>query len=189
MGDQIAPGRGMERVGAALLGAASGGVLGVLVAGLLGMVRGGGSPPIALTAGLAVFLAVGMAAMNLHQKQPEQPVSPRAVWCVALTAVALLITLGVFLLQSAYVQGATKAGRPVHYPLEVWPISRVALWTSLAAVLLGVVSSLWSLLELAARRGAPGSGKWVAMAVLAGGAWVGLALICYIMGYGFTFVA
>ena len=188
MGYQSAPGRVMERVAAALLGAASGAVLGLLVAGLLGMVRQGGSAPIALTVGLTIFLAVGMAAVNLHQKQPEQPVSERAVWGVALTAVALLIALAVLLLQSAYIQGATSAGRPVQHPLEVWPVSRAALWASLILVLLGIVSSLWSLVELAARRGASGSGKWVAMAVLAGGASAGLALICYIMGYGFTFV-
>ena len=59
----------MERVAGALLGAASGAVLGLLAAGVLGMVRQTGSVPIAVTASLAIFLAVGMAAVNLSQKQ------------------------------------------------------------------------------------------------------------------------
>ena len=179
----------MERAANALLGAASGGILGLLISGLVGMIlRTEQGSPMALTAGVTVLLAVLMAAGNARQKQVLPPVVPRAVWGVLLTSVALLITLAVFLFQSAYIQSVTSAGARVQLPLPIWPVSRIALLVSLCSILLGLVSAVAGWAELAAKLGEYTGGKWVAMSVLVAGAWAGLALICYVMGYGFTFL-
>jgi hypothetical protein len=175
------------RTAAALLGASSGGVLGLLVATLLGGVWP--SPqgmPVPVTASLAVFLAIAMALVNLRQPSPAQPIVPRAAWAVVLNSLALLLTLGVFLFQSAYLQGLNAAGQRAELPLPIWPASRAALIVALALIVLGVVSMLIGWIEVATRRGYTGA-KWLAQALLIGGAWAGLGLVCYITGYGLRF--
>ncbi|HYM12523.1 MAG TPA: hypothetical protein VEU62_17430 [Bryobacterales bacterium] len=182
-------GRGVERTAVALLGAASGGVLGLLAAGFLARLRHSGQDmSIAVTAGLSVLLAAGMAAVNLRQKPAPLPVAPRIAWGTLLAAAALLLTLAVFLFQGAYVQGVASSGGQIHLPLPIWPISRAALLASLALVLAGVLAGLAGLGQLSAQRGRYSGGKWVAMSVLLGAAWAGLGLACYIMACGITFL-
>lgn len=181
-----ASGAGLQGAGAAMLGAASGGVLGLLAAGALGMIyKTDQGPPVALTGGLSIFLAAVMGMLAARQKPQQPPPAPRAVWGVMLTSGALLMTLTVFLFQTAYVQRLHAAGEQVVLPLAIWPVSRAALQLSLVCVLLGVLAALAGWAEIVTKRGQYG-GKWIAISVLAGGAWAGLALICYFMGRGFT---
>ena len=176
----------MEKVASGLLGGASGGVLGLL---LSSFIRTGqhGRTPLAVMAVLTLGLAIGMALLNLRQKQEPLPVAPRAVWGLALTAAALLIALAVFLFQSAYIHMITGGGQ-VQHPLSIWPVSRVALGLSLFSVLSGVALAFLGLAEMTAKRGEYGGRKWVVMALLAAGAWAGLALACYSMGYGLAII-
>jgi hypothetical protein len=179
----------VERAAVALLGAASGGVLGLLAAGFVARLRHSGQDmSIAVTAGLSILLAAGMAAVNLRQKPSAVPVAPRIAWGTLLSAAALLLTLAVFLFQGAYVQGITSGGGQIHLPLAIWPISRAVLLASLALVLVGVMAGLAGLGQLSAQRGRYSGGKWIAMSLLLGAAWVGLGFACYIMACGITFL-
>jgi hypothetical protein len=177
---------GPQRAAAALLGASSGSVLGLIVAGVIGaLFKMPVGPPVALTGALSALLAAVMATLSARQKPPSQPPAPRAVWGVILTSAALLIALVVFLFQTAYVQRIQAAGERIVLPLAIWPVSRAMLAVSLGLAVLGVLAALAASIELMAKRGRY-SAKWIAVAVLVGGAWAGLAAICYFMGRGFT---
>jgi hypothetical protein len=180
--------RRMERVANALAAAASGGVFGLLLSGLTAMARGQGQgSPAALTWVLAVAFAVVLAVLSRRLELPALPVAPGAAWGVTLTASALLLTLAVFLSQVAYTQAVGGAGR-VQLPLPIWPVAQAALLLSMGAVVAGVAAALAGWAQLVRRRGHLSGGNWVALSVLIGGAWGGLALACYLTGHGFGVV-
>ncbi len=175
------------RAATALLGAGSGGVLGMLTATLVGAVwPGARGTPVPVTAGLVVFLAIAMAMVNLRQPPPPPSLVPRAAWAVVFNSLALLLTLGVFLFQSAYIQGTNASGTPVRLPLPVWPMAQAALVAALALVILGLASAIIAWIEVATLGCSTGA-KWLAHSLLIGGAWLGLALVCYVMGHGLAF--
>jgi hypothetical protein len=177
----------MERLARLLVGAASGGVMGLLVAGLLGLGKQTtGTMSIFGTVAVILGFAGVMGLLNLRGKQTETP-APRCLLAVTLTSAALLITLLVFLIQSVQVQAITAQGGKVELPLSVWPVSRIALLLSLVLTVVGIVTSFLGWAQAAREPLKYKAGKWVAMSLLTGGAWIGLAVACYGMGYGFVF--
>lgn len=186
--DGPALGGRLETVARGLMGAGSGGVLGLLVAGLLGAGNQSGQGiSVAWMAALMLCFAAGVALLNLLQKKAAIPAAPRVLWGAVLTSVALLITLAVFLFQSLHIEAIIAKGGRVELPLSIWPVSRLALWVSLIAVVLGVVAAFLGWAEVSREEGRYSGRKWVATAMLAAAAWAGLALACYTVGYGFVF--
>jgi hypothetical protein len=179
-----AAGRGPERLARLLLGAGSGGVLGLVVAGLLGTGQEGGNVSFGVMAGLVALLAAAMAVLSARQKDAARPAPPRAVWAAVVSAGALLLTQTVYLLQAAFIDSLTENGQEVRLPLAVWPVSSKMLWTAGLLAAAGFILGLLGWAESAHERGKYSGGKWVAHAILAGGATVGLGLACYLMGYG-----
>jgi len=180
----------MEKLARALLGAGSGGVLGLLVSGLLGLGKpGAGALSLAILIGITMGTAVLVALLNLRQPPPAKPTAPRAAFSVVATASALLITLAVFLFQSAHIHALNSTGARVELPLSTWPISRAALLVSLAATGIGIMAAFLGWLEMAQDRERYGGSRMIAMAFLAAAAWAGLAFACYISGCGFVLSA
>ncbi|MBI3666675.1 MAG: hypothetical protein HY236_10710 [Acidobacteria bacterium] len=133
---------------------------------------------------ITVALAVLMAVLNVHQKPGAKPTAPRVALAVLLTSTALLIAQGVFLLQASHIQGIRAGGGRVQLPLSIWPVSRLGLLLSMVLAGLGVLLAFFGWAEMRREREKYGGGRGVAMAVLSGTAWAGLALVCYAMGYG-----
>ena len=182
--DAAAAGR-LEKPARALLGAASGGLMGLLVAGLIGMGKPTPEgPAVGQTLAIAAGLAALMALLNLRQKPGEKPTAPRVNLAVTLSASALLLAQVIFFFQAAHIQGLRAGGGQVQLPLSIWPVAKVALLLSAVLAGLGVLAAFLGWAELAGERGRYGGGKGVAMALLSGAAWAGLALACYAMGYG-----
>ena len=180
-------GPGPERLARTLLGAASGGVLGLVVAGLLGAAFAGGNVPFWVVVALVVLAAAGMAVLNGRQRDAGRPGPPRAIWAAALSAGSLLLMEAVYLLQAGSIDWLTRRGDPVTLPLPIWPVSSLGLW---GAAFLAGVSFLLALLgwaDGARERGKYTVGRWVAHAILTGGATLGLGLACYLMGNGMSF--
>jgi hypothetical protein len=175
----------MERVARTSMGAASGGVLGLLASGLLGMGRQGGNTPVLWTVLLTVVFAAAMAWLNQRVSRPAEPAPPRAVLGVIFTSGALLLTLAVFLTQSVHIELLMGSGAKVDLPLSIWPVSRAALLVSVFATVVGVLVALIGWIESA--RGKSKAGNWVAMSLLAAGAWGGLAMAVYATGHGIVF--
>jgi hypothetical protein len=182
------PRRAVEWTANLLLGAGSGGLMGLLIAGVIGIRHGPDGAPLAVTLLLTAGLAAIMAFLSVRQEPPARPVAPRVAWGVLLTGAALVIALAVYLFQGAYIQSVRGSGGRAEPPLPIWPVSRAALGASLVSLLAGLAAALLGWAELAANRERYGGGKWVALSVLAAGAWLALALACYVIGYGFTFI-
>ena len=163
----------MQKAARALMGAASGSVLGLLLSGFFGLgSQTGAGVSIAIMVGLAVVLAIGMAMLNLRQKPAVQPVAPRIVLAGILTPAALLITVVVFLFRSAYIR--TSTGSEGQIPLAS-PL-RGALWVSLFLAAVGIFAALVGWTELRRQPGRYSGGRWIAVAILTGGACAVLVL-------------
>lgn len=176
----------LDRVARALTGAGSGGVLGLLLAGIAGWLGRG-----TLTVGWTSLALVGMAAamgwLNARGPASTPPAAPRALVGMALTAGALLIVLAVYLGQSFHVQGLTAAGKAVNLPLAIWPVSRAALLLSVLAAGAGSLAALLGWAEAARSDGEYTAGRPAMLALLSAGAWAGLALAVYSTGAGLVF--
>jgi len=159
----------MERIARILLGAASGGVLGLMVAGLLRLgVWGLG----ASMAGLGAAVAVANARL-----QRQGPAAGRLTATGgALAGTALAAGLVTLWAQAVYVN--VKGNPPV--PLPIWPVIAKVLWVVGASATMGILTSLvgW-------RRDGSGSGRLAMLGVLAGLATFAVAMVCFLSGYGF----
>ena len=182
-----AGGPGTERLARILLGAGSGGVLGLVLSGLLGTALEGGSVPFWLLAVLVLLLGSGLAVLNARQREAGRPAPPRAIWAAVASASSLLLTEAVYLLQAGSMTLVTARGGTVTLPLAVWPVASRGLWI---AAFLAVGSFLLALLgwaDAARERGKYAAGRWVARAILTSGGTLGLGLVCYLIGHGMSF--
>ncbi len=178
----------LERAARAMIGAASGGVLGLIVAGLLGLGRRiTGTGAMLGTVGVVVVCAAAMAVLNLRGRRDMEPAPPRGAFGVILSAAGLLLTLVVFLAQSTYIQMLAARGEKTELPLPIWPMSRLALIVSLIAAIVGVIAAFMGWIQGMRTPGIQRPGRWVAMALLAAGAWLGIALAVYATGRGLIF--
>ena len=171
----------MERAAKGLLGAASGGVIGILVSGLLATGAWG-------MVGCMVGLATVVGLLNLRLKPDPKPASPGASLAGVLGGTGLLLSLVVLLGQSVYVQVAWRGGEKPKLPLAIWPLSEAALWV---AVLLSSAAMISGFLGWYQARKAPGDysgGRLAQVAILAGAATLAVAMLCYLTGYGFPMV-
>jgi hypothetical protein len=175
-----------ERFARLLLGAGSGGVLGLVAAGVLGATTGGGEISFWVLAAMVVLLAAGMAVLSGRQALAGLPAPPRAVWAGVLSAGSLLLAEAVYLFQAAYIQALTARGERVTLPLAVWPASLVALWIAALLAAAGFLAALLGWADAARERDKYSAGKWVAHSILTGGAALGLGLACYLMGNGLS---
>ena len=171
-----------------MIGASSGGVLGLLLAGLLGLgQRFTGTVAMVGTVLVIGGCALALAMVNLRGKPEEGPSASRALYGVVLTSGGLLLTLLAFLVQSVYIQILTGRGAKTQPPLAIWPFSRILLVISLLAAAAGVAAALLGAIQSSRLPERPRAGRWVAMSLLTAGAWVGLALAVYATGYGLVF--
>ncbi len=182
---QPAPPARMETIARALMGAGSGGVLGLMLSGFAGRFAGQGLSAVWTVVLTALFAGL-LAWLNMRDRQPL-PAAPPASLGVALTSGALLLTLAVFLAQSTFVQTLLARGEPVRTPLPIWPVSQAALLLSLVLAAAGMVATFLGWAQSSRQKGKYLTGKWVGMAILSAGAWAALALACYVTGYGFDF--
>ena len=182
---QPAPPARMETLARALMGAGSGGVLGLMVAGFASRLTGRDLTAV-WTVALTALFAVLLAWLNMRDRQPL-PAAPPSSLGVALTAAALVLTLAVFLTQSTYVQTRLGRGEQVRTPLPIWPVSQAVLMLSLVLAVAGMVATFLGWAQSTRQKGRYLTGKWVAMAILSAGAWAALALACYVTGHGFDF--
>lgn len=169
----------MERAAKGLLGAASGGVIGILVSGLLATGAWG-------MVGCMVGLAVVVGLLNVRLKSDPRPAPPGASLAGVLGGTGLLLSLVVLLGQSVYVQ--VGGGEKPKLPLAIWPVSEAALWV---AVLLSSAAMVTGFLGWYQARKAPGDysgGRLAQVAILAGAATLAVAMLCYLTGYGFPMV-
>jgi hypothetical protein len=180
-------GAGTERIARLFLGAGSGGVLGLVLSGLVGTAQESGEVSFWVMAGLVLILAAGMGWLSMRQTVPGKPAPPRAVWAGVLSAGALLLTEGVYMFQAGYIDTVTRSGEQIRMPLAVWPVSSKALGSAVILAAVGIILALLGWADAARERGKYSSGKWVAHAILAGGATLGLGLACYLMGNGVSF--
>ena len=178
----------MDQAARALIGAASGGVLGVLLAGIAGLGRRFTGPgAMAAMVATVVACAAAMAVVNLRSTKGDAPPGPRSAWGVTLSATALLLTLVLFMAQSLYIQILTGEGQAVEAPLAIWPVSRVALMAAALLVAAGLLAALLGWIQGIRSPGVSRAGRWMAMAVLAAGAWAGVALMVVASGRGLVF--
>lgn len=182
------PDRSLEQLANGLIGGVSGGLLGLIAAGFTGSRLGPGAASMALTAIFTVGFGVLVAVVNVRSKPPEQPVAPRAVWGVLLTGAAVLIVIAVFLLETAYVVAASSSGQTVQPPLAIWPVCRAVLTASLLSLVCGFAAALAGWSQLSQNRSKYTGNKWVALSIMASGAWAVLTFACYVAGHGFSLV-
>lgn len=180
--------RSREQLANGLIGGVSGGLMGLIVGGFIGSRLGPGLLSIAITMILTIALGIVVAMVNVQSKLPAQPVAPRAVWGVLLTGVALLIVLAVYLLEAAYAAVLRSDGQSVKLPLAIWPACRTALMASLVALVSGFAAALAGWSQVSENKGKYTGNKWLALSILASGAWLVLAFACYVAGYGFSLV-
>jgi hypothetical protein len=185
--EPLAADRTKEQIANGLIGAVSGGLLGLMVAGFLGSRFEPGLPSVAMTGIFMLGLGALVAMANLRGKQSVQPVAPRAVWGVLLTGSAVVIVLADYLFEAAY-SAASGGAATVKPPLSIWPICRLLLQISLATLVCGIVAAFAGLSEISESRNRYTGKKWVALSVLASGAWMVLAFACYVAGHGFSLV-
>ena len=182
------PDRGLEQLASGLIGGVSGGLLGLILAGFAGSKLGPGPASMTLTVILTIGVGVLVAVVNVRSKPPALPVAPRAVWGVLFTGAAVVIVIAVFLLETTYVVAASSSGQTVKPPLAIWPVCRAVLTASLLSLVCGFVAALAGWSQLSQNREKYTGSKWVALSIMASGAWMVLTLACYIAGHGFSLV-
>ena len=185
--DVEAGGPGPERLARMLLGAGSGGVLGLVLCGLLGSAFESGNVPFWLLAVLVVFLGAGLAVVNRRQQTAGKPAPPRAIWAAVASASSLLLTEAVYLLQAGSITLLAARGGTVTLPLPVWPVTSVGLGIAAFLAAGGFLLALLGWADAARERGKYAAGRWVAHALLTSGGTLGLGLACYLMGNGLSF--
>ena len=171
----------MEKAARLLLGAASGGVLGLV---LSGMFRAGAW----VAAGVTVIAAAGLALLSSRLRPSGPPPPPRSVWAGICGGTAILIALAVLFMQSFYIQSATLQGKQPELPLPIWPVSRSLLWITVLVAGLGMLSGMAGWMELQRERGKYRGGSFIATGFLACVSSIALAAACYTMGYGLPFL-
>jgi hypothetical protein len=176
-----------ERLARMLLGAGSGGVLGLVLSGLLGTAFEGGNVPFWLLTMFVLLLGAGMAVLNGRRREAGRPAPPRAIWAAVAAASSLLVTEGVYLLQAGSISSLAARGGAVTLPLPVWPVASIGLWIAAFLAGGGILLALLGWADAARERGKYAAGRWVAHALLASGGTLGLGLACYVMGNGMSF--
>jgi len=164
----------MERVAIALLGAASGGVAGLILAGLLRLGAWG-------TVGCVLGAAVIAAALHLRTGRSSRPVAPGTSLGAALSGASQLAALGVLVGQIVYVQVSGGA----QIPLPIWPVTSKLLWVAVAVAVAGMAASLLGWAEERRNRATYGGSRLALMAFLGGWATMAVAVACYLSGHGF----
>jgi hypothetical protein len=164
----------MERKARALLGAGSGGVLGLMVAG---MFRLGAWGLAVCVVGIGVIVAV----LQSRAETEPKPAAPRIALGAALSGMALLLGLAVLVGQAVYVQTTGNT----QIPLPIWPVTSKLLWSAMALALAGIGAALSGLAQQRSNREAYGGGRLVLTAVVGGCATLALALMSYLTGRGF----
>ena len=185
--DVEAAGPGTLRFARMLLGAGSGGVLGLMLSSLLGTAFESGNVPFWLLAVLVILLGAGMAVLNGRRREVGRPAPPRAIWAAVASASSLLLTEGVYLLQAGSITLLTAHSGTVTLPLPVWPVASMGLWIAAFLALGSFLLAMLGWADAARERGKYAAGRWVAHALLTSGGTLGLGLACYLMGNGLSF--
>jgi hypothetical protein len=166
----------MESKARALLGAGSGGVLGLMVAGML---RLGVWGLAACVVGIAALVAVLQSRVAADPK----PAAPRVSLGAVFSGTALLLALAVLVGQAVY---AEATGNP-RVPLPIWPVTSKILWLAIALALTGTGAALLGLVQQRLNRDQYGGGRLALMAVLSACATLAVAMFSYVTGRGFPF--
>ncbi len=170
----------MERVARLLLGAASGGALGLLVAGAAGIRH----PWMEAVMGA---LAAAIGFLNQRFQPGPLPPPPRAVLGGAVAAVSLLVNLGVFVVEAAQVQELDRRGQSIQLPLAIWPVTSKFLWLALVLGAVGIVLGVMGWWQLMRNRDKYVPARWVMLSLLTAFSSLGLGLAGYFIGRGFPF--
>jgi hypothetical protein len=168
----------MERKARALLGAGSGGVLGLMVAGMFRLGVWG-------LAGCVVGIGLLVAVLQSRLELDPKPAAPRVSLGAAFSGAALLLALVVLVGQSVYAEAAGIA----QVPLPIWPLTSKILWMAIGLALLGIAVAMLGLVQQRRSRDTYGGGRLALMAVLSGCATLAVAMISYVTGRGFPFGA